>query len=278
MSDATLLCGDCAEVMASLDACSVDMVLTSPPYGTMRQYNGFSIDIDAVIDGIWHVLRDGGVCVWVVADQMVKGSESATSFRTALKFINRGFLLHDTMIYHKANGVPNAPNDSVRYHQSFEYMFCFAKGRPTKFNPIMVQCRHAGEVVVHRAFRNHGKDELEYKSRSKIKPTKVASNVFTYATGNGNTTAYHPAFQHPAVFPEALARDQIISWTDAGDTVLDPFCGSGTTIFCASVLGRKAIGIDISQEYVDLTAQRLREQPMPSWAAEMNKTSMEVDE
>lgn len=240
------------------------MVLTSPPYDSMRAYNGFSIDLDAVIDGIHHVLRQGGVCVWVVGDQMVRGSESCTSFKTALRFIEHGFLLHDTMIYQKRNCMPNPGNDKVRYHQSFEYMFCFSKGKPTTFNPIVLQCANAGQVN-RRSFRNHGKDQLEHKDKSLVKDTKVAGNVFSYTTGYGNTTSYRPAFAHPAVFPEQLARDQILSWTNEGDTVLDPMCGSGTTIFCAHVLGRKSIGIDVSQEYIDLTEQRLNEQPLPSW-------------
>lgn len=250
--------------MADMGAGCVDMVLTSPPYDSVRAYNGFSIDLDAVIDGIYHVLRQGGVCIWVVGDQMVRGSESCTSFKTALRFIEHGFMLHDTMIYHKKNGMPNSYNDKVRYHQSFDYMFCFAKGKPAVFNPIMIPCASAGSVSVH-SYRNNGKDVLEYKEKSAIKPTKVAGNVFSYVTGNGHTTSYRPAFAHPAVFPEPLARDQILSWTNEGDTVLDPMCGSGTTIFCAHALGRKSIGIDVSQEYIDLTEQRLNEQPLPSW-------------
>lgn len=259
-----LFVGDCVDVMAGLDADSVDMVLTSPPYDSMRKYNGFSFDLDAVINGIYRVLRKGGVCVWIVGDQLVRGQESCTSFKTALKFVEHGFSLHDTMIYHKRNSMPNIRNDRVRYHQSFEYMFCFSKGTPTKFNPITTACKHAGKTGGH-TFRNHGKDELEARGSLTIKESRVVDNVFTYAVGASNTTTYRQAFRHPAVFPEKLAHDQIISWTDAGDVVLDPMCGSGTTIFCAHALGRDAIGIDISYEYIELTRKRLEEEKIPSW-------------
>lgn len=259
-----------------MNAGSVDMVLTSPPYDNIRQYNGFAFDLDGVIRGIKHVLKDGGVCVWVVGDQMVNGSETCTSFKQALAFVDAGFNLHDTMIYHKRNSVPNIPNDSVRYHQSFEFMLCFSKGKPTTFNPITIPCVHAGKIK-QGSFRIHGKDELVDKGKSEIGQTRVVGNVFSYTTGCSNTTAYLPAFQHPAVFPEKLARDQIISWTNSGDTVLDPFMGSGTTLFCCRYLGRNAIGIDISHEYCELAERRLAEEKVPKWATAGAGSQMTID-
>ena len=262
-----LRCGDCAKVMLELEAGSVDMVLTSPPYDAIRQYHGFTFDLNGVIEGIKHVLRPGGVCVWVVGDQMVKGSETGTSFKMALAFIEHGMLLHDTMIYRKLSPVPNVTNDKVRYHQAFEYMFCFSKGKPTTFNPIMTECKYAGNENPRATYRAHGKDKLVKRPKI-VGSHKVADNIFGYHTGSTTTTTYRQAFEHPAVYPEKLARDQIISWTDEGDVVLDPMCGSGTTIFCASVLGRKSIGIDISQRYINLTRQRLEEQPTPGWTSD----------
>lgn len=263
--DVSFLCGDCAKLLLEMDASSVDMVLTSPPYDDMRHYGGFSLDFDAVINGIFHVLKKGGVCVWVAGDQMIRGSESGTCFRTALSFMEHGFKLHDTMIYRKRNPMPNIRNDMVRYHQSFEYMFCFTKGRPTKFNPIKIPCLRCGETRGY-SFRNHGKDDLEHREPSAISEERVADNVFTYSVGSFLTTQYAPAFKHPAVFPEKLARDQIASWTNAGDVVLDPMCGSGTTLFCAYALGRKAIGIDLSEDYIELAMQRISEEALPEWA------------
>lgn len=262
-----LLCGDCAQVMAEMEPESVDMVMTSPPYDDVRQYKGFSLDIDAVIDGVIRVLRPGGVCVWVVADGLADGSETGTSFRTALAFMEHGMLLHDTMIYAKKNWMPNPRSDLVRYAQAFEYMFCFSKGKPAKFNPILVGNSTYG-LTRTATFRNHGKDERERKTWTTTSPTKVHGNIFSYSVGFGATSSYKDAYEHPAVYPERLAYDQISTWTDIGDTVLDPFCGSGTTLFCAGILGRNAIGIDISQEYLDLTRRRLEHQKLPSWALE----------
>lgn len=262
-----LLCGDCAQVMAGMEPESVDMVMTSPPYDDVRQYKGFSLDIDAVIDGVIRVLRPGGVCVWVVADQMVDGSETGTSFRTALAFMDKGMLLHDTMIYAKKNWMPNSGNDKVRYGQAFEYMFCLSKGKPSKFNPVLMENMSYGRTSAS-SFRNHNQDSLEAKTVKTESATKVHGNVFLYGVGFSMTTSYREAYQHPAVYPERLAYDQISTWTDIGDIVLDPFCGSGTTLFCAGILGRNSIGIDISQEYLDLTRRRLEHQKLPSWALE----------
>lgn len=264
MSEVILLTGDCVEKMQEIEQSSIDMVLTSPPYDSMRQYEGFSIDIKAVIDGIWRVLKKGGVCIWVTGDQMVKGSESGTSFKTALEFMKHGFLLHDTMIYRKSNSRPNIRNDKARYHQSFEYMFCFSKGKPNKFRPLTRSCKRHGEKC-SSSYRNRGQDELEHKFYVETKDIAVLDNVFSYATGLGGSTSYKPAFTHPAVFPEKLAYDQIRSWTDAGDTVLDPMCGSGTTVFCAYMLDRNAIGIDVSEKYIELTRQRLKDEQRPKW-------------
>jgi site-specific DNA-methyltransferase (adenine-specific) len=144
-------------------------------------------------------------------------------------------------------------------------MFCFSKGKPKKFRPIKRDCLHKGKRDYSSTFRNHGLDALEKRTEKVVKDKKVSDNVFTYTVGNESTTSYKPAFKHPAIFPERLAYDQIKSWTDEGDTVLDPMCGSGTTVFCANVLKRKAIGIDISSEYIELTRHRIKEEPIPKW-------------
>lgn len=265
MSEVKFYCGECSQVMERLPEESIDMVLTSPPYGTIRQYKGFTFEVVPIIEAIMRVLKPGGVCVWVTADQMVKGSESGESFKTALAFMEHGFLLHDTMIYRKQNPMPNITNDKVRYHQSFEYMFCFSNGKPKTFNPIIKECIQAGNLKSKTGHRNNGLDAIQRRPDYIVKSDKVAGNVFSYVVGNGCTTAYKPAFKHPAIYPEALARDQILSWTNIGDTVLDPMCGSGTTVFCAHALSRNAIGIDISDEYIDLAKRRIKEQKRPVW-------------
>ena len=120
---------------------SIDMVLTSPPYDNIRNYNGFRWNFHAIVFDLYPVLKVGGVVMWNVADQTVKGGESGTSFRQALYFMESGFTLHDTMIYHKNNPMPSGGN---RYHQAWEYIFCFSKGKPKTFNPIMVEAKYGG--------------------------------------------------------------------------------------------------------------------------------------
>ena len=110
--------GDCNEVMNTFKDNSIDMVLTSPPYDNLRNYGenfkGFSPEIwKPCLKHIYRILKQGGVCVWVVNDETVNGSESGTSFRQALFAKDKcGFNLHDTMIYHKNNPMPN---ESIRY-------------------------------------------------------------------------------------------------------------------------------------------------------------------
>ena len=92
---------DCVEGMKMLPDGSVDLTVTSPPYDNLRTYKGYSFDFEAVANELFRVTKPGGVAVWVVNDATVKGSETGTSFRQALRFKEIGFLLHDTMIYAK---------------------------------------------------------------------------------------------------------------------------------------------------------------------------------
>jgi len=252
MSEFCLKCVDAVSHLLGMDAESVDMVLTSPPYDNIRNYKGFRWNFHGLVFELHRVLKPGGVVIWNVADQTVKGGESGTSFRQALHFMESGFTLHDTMIYYKNNPMPSGGD---RYHQSWEYIFCFSKGKPKTFNPIMVEAKYGGG---ESNMKNRGVDgELNYTKAKRNTHTKVR-NVFAYSIGGGISTRDKIAYEHPAIMPEKLAEDQILTWSNSGDVVYDPFTGSGTTAKMALLNGRKFCGSEISEEYCDLAERRLK--------------------
>lgn len=242
---------NCLDTMSIMPESYVDMVLTSPPYDEQRDYKGYTFEFENIVKELYRVVKDGGVVIWVVGDQTKKGSESGTSFRQALFFMEVGFNLNDTMIYYKNNPMPTSGN---RYHQHFEYMFCFSKGVPKTFNPIMEETIYKGLANM----KNRGKEgTLNYKKVPRTDSKKVG-NVFFYSIGGGISTKDKVAYNHPAIFPEKLAIDQINTWSNEGDIIYDPFMGSGTTAKIALLLKRKYIGSEISKEYTTVINKRLQ--------------------
>lgn len=254
--NATIYCGECSSVMADvLPDDSIDLVITSPPYDNLRTYDGYEFDLEAIAQQLWRVTKPGGVVVWVVADATIDGSETGTSFRQALYFMELGFKLHDTMIYDK-NGFRYPFPD--KYHQVFEYMFIFCNGRPKSINLISDRKNSFPEYRLKRQKRERD-GSITFRGGNRIKEHGKRFNIWRYSGGEYKTTADKIAFDHPAIFPEALARDHIISWSNPGDVVLDPMCGSGTTLKMAMQLGRPCIGIEISEEYCKIAVERLRQ-------------------
>lgn len=248
----TIICGDNVEVLRTFPDECIDLTVTSPPYDNLRTYNGYSWDFEALAHELYRVTKPGGVVVWVVGDATVNGSETGTSFRQALYFKDVvGFNLHDTMIYHKVNPLPRQHN---RYEQAFEYMFVLSKGVPATVNLMRVPAKYAGQVAKHTA-RDNNQDALIARIRE-TRETRILPNVWSYVVGRSMTD--EEAFEHPATFPEKLAEDHILSWSNPGDIVLDPFVGSGTTAKMALKNNRHFIGIDISEEYCELARRRLR--------------------
>ena len=253
-------CMDCVEGLKLLKDESIDLTVTSPPYDNLRTYNGYYFDFESVAKELYRVTKLGGVVVWVVGDATVKGSETGTSFRQALYFMDCGFNLHDTMIYNKT-GLPMNHN---RYEQEFEYMFVLSKGKPKTFNPIRIPCLYPEKETARQNSKYSETNEIMRKARSgkQRKPVgkdKIKGNIWKYATGKNHSTKDDIAFNHPAIFPEQLANDHIISWSNEGDVVLDPFSGSGTTHKMALLNNRKFIGFEISQEYVNIERKRLED-------------------
>ena len=244
---------DCVEGMKLLPNECIDLTVTSPPYDNLRKYKGFEWDFEGVANELYRVTKKGGIVVWVVGDATINGSETGTSFKQALYFKEIGFRLHDTMIFAKRNPIPLTHN---RYEQCFEYMFVFSKGKPKTFNPIMIPCATAGSRI-HR--RNTGRvEEAATRNRDEVTVTKMMKqkgNIWEYLVGSkkGETG------NHPAPFPEELAQDHIISWSNEGDLVLDPFMGSGTTAKMAKLNNRNYIGFELSEEYCKIAEKRISE-------------------
>lgn len=246
-----VICGDCVEEMRKMEDCCIDLTVTSPPYDDMRDYDGFAFDAESTARELYRITKDGGVVVWVVGDKTVKGNRTLTSFKHALIFQNIGFNVHDVMIYRKKN-TPFMRSNA--YTNCFEFMFVFSKGAPKTFNPIMVPTvRHGEEMLV----TNKKSDGVNRKVKGTLNKEKVKTNIWEYAVGLGGSTRDRIAFEHPAIFPEQLALDHILSWSNEGDIVLDPMCGSGTTLKMAKSANRNYIGIDSSERYCELAKARI---------------------
>ena len=247
-----IILGDAEEKLKLIDEESIDLVVTSPPYDNLRKYNGIGDSwnhdkFKAIANELKRVLKRGGVIVWNVNDKTENGSETGTSFRQALYFMDIGLNLNDTMIWEKSNPLPQVKQP--RYNQVFEYMFVFSKGSPKTFNPIMVPCKCAGQNY-DSTCKNMGGENGRTEKHFKINNEKVDSNIWNMAVAQNKTI-------HPATFPMELAVRHIKSWSNEGDSILDPFLGSGTTALAAIDLNRKFIGIEMNEEYYDLAKSRI---------------------
>lgn len=251
--------GDCLELMKNIPDGSVDLTVTSPPYDNLRTYNG-NIDqwnfekFKAIAKELYRVTADGGVVVWIVADATIKGSETGTSFRQALWFMDCGFNLHDTMIWSKPSFTA-VGTLKTRYASTFEYMFIFSKGRLKTFNPIKDRKnRTAGSKIDGTIRQSDGSfKRMSGGGKKLIAEFGYRYNVWNITSAVGNKTG------HPAPFPEQLANDHIISWSNEGDTVLDCFMGSGTTGIACVNTNRHFIGIELDEGYFNIAKKRIEE-------------------
>ena len=243
-----ILLGDCLKLMKLLKPDSIDLTVTSPPYDNLRDYKGYIFNFEGIARELYRITKQGGVVVWVVGDATSKFNESGTSFKQYLYFKKIGFNALDTMIYYKENYAPAYPS-LRRYANQFEFMFIFSKEKPKTFNPIQrSKVRNKKEKVAYR--QKNG--TLKRKIKEIGRETKDASNVWRYAVG-GNL------INHPAIFPEKLAEDHILSWSNPGDIILDPMCGSGTTLKMAKLNDRNYLGIECSKEYWEIAKRRVME-------------------
>ena len=258
--DATIINQCCIAGMKTLPNDHIDLTVTSPPYDDMRTYDGHAdaFDFKATAKQLYRVTKPGGVVVWVVGDQTKDGDESGTSFRQALFFRECGFKLFDTMIY--AKPCRGCVGSSIKgYWQAFEYMFVFAKDGYPKTTNIIRDRKNVGVIDVDgttKKYRDSSGTQgtKEWKGQSEY---GRRTNVWYYGTGNGQSTSDPIAYEHPAIFPEALARDHIRSWSNEGDLVFDPFTGSGTTAIMAIDNGRRFLGFEINPDYCEVARTRL---------------------
>ena len=240
-----LILGDCLDKIPNIPSNSIDLTVTSPPYDNLRSYGGI-IDtwsfekFQGIARELFRVTKLGGVVVWIVGDATIKGGETGTSFRQALYFMECGFKLHDTMIFEKNSSTFPARANSSRYSQIFEYMFVFSKGSPKKATLI---CDKRNKWAGHKDFSG--------KLKNPVPDFSPRTNIWKY------TTSFNDKTGHPAVFPESLAQDHILSWSNEGDIVLDPFMGSGTTGKMALLNKRHFIGIELNEEYFSAAKQRI---------------------
>ena len=240
-----IYCGDNITLIKQLEDNSIDLTVTSPPYDNLRTYNGFTWDFEGLAKELYRVTKDGGVVVWVVGDATINGSETGTSFRQALYFMQCGFNLNDTMIWQKPNS-PNVGGMNYRYLSVFEYMFVFSKRLPKTFNSVKDRInKNAGKIMTGTIRKSNGEFIKNPSCGHIINEYGMRFNIWNIPPAKGGSN-------HPARFPEQLAKDHILSWSNPGDIVLDPFIGSGTTAKMAIETGRKYIGFEISKEYVDL--------------------------
>lgn len=239
----------------------IDLIVTSPPYDDLRDYHGFKFDFNETANLIKKKLKKGGVCIWNVSDktgeytnyndEIVKSTESLTSFRQAIAFFELGFSV-DTMIFNKNNYVP-VNLDSKKYAPAFEYIFVLVNGggEPTTTNMIKINCQNAGKKVSKSRYAKNGDISMDY---STVNSKKIHSNVFTYQIGNGNSD---DKTHHPATFPESFAQDMIYTYSNEGDLVVDCFGGSFTTAKMAILAKRDFITSELSKEYCNDYVKRL---------------------
>ena len=246
-----ILHGDCLELMKDIPDGSIDMTMTSPPYDNLRTYND-SLEWGEhiwkpIIEELYRVTKEGGVVVWIVGDATVKGSESLTSFKQALFFKEIGFNT-ETMIWEKTGN--GCLGSNKYYGQNFEYMFIFSKGMPKTTNLI---CDRENKVKSGNVKVNGGLDKTG-KGKDRIverKPFGKRNNIWRFDTQKNS--------DHPAPFPEQLAKDHIISWSNEGDVILDPFAGSGTTGIACLNTNRNYILMEKEEKYFEIIKKRIAE-------------------
>ena len=250
---------DCLEGLKQLEPNSIPLTVTSPPYDDIRTYQGtctWNFDIfKSIANELYRVTKPGGIIVWVVGDATVNGGETGTSFKQALYFQEIGFKIHDTMIYEKNSSSFPARRDSKRYTQIFEYMFVFSKGKIRNDITLIADKKNKWAGHINWGSNTQYNKDGDMVTTNNIKPVpefSMRNNIWKYNVGFNDKLV-----KHPAVFPEQLAEDCILSWSIEGDTVLDPFMGSGTTAKMAMLNNRNYIGFELNEEYYNGILKRL---------------------
>lgn len=251
-----IICGNCVDVMATFPDNYVDLTVTSPPYDNIRTYKTFVLDLHQLGIQAFRTLKDGGLLCMIIQDGTKDFGKSCTTYRTIVDYVdNIGFKLFENIVYSR-HGRPGAWWNK-RFRVDHEYILMFLKGsKPKYFNkePLKILSKHAGEIW-HGTQRKSDGSLIPIKKKKQAEK-KCRGSVWHYNTSNTENDPLK--MQHPATFPDALAKDLITCFSELGELVLDPMCGSGTTCKMAKQLGRNYIGIDISQEYCDIAVERVK--------------------
>lgn len=260
-----LINGDSAIVLLKMPAESVDLIVTSPPYADQRKsvYGGVHADkyvewFMPIADGLHHVLKPSGSFVLNIKERVVNGERHTYVMELIIEMRKRGWLYTEEYIWHKRNCYPGKwPN---RFRDAWERCIHFTKER--KFSMYQDEVRvPMGDWKNSRLKSLSDTDKRRDESKvgsgfgKKIenwvgRDLAYPANVLHLATECSNRS-------HAAAFPDALPEWFIKLFTKEGDTVLDPFSGSGTTMRVARNLGRNAIGIELSKEYCNMTSSEL---------------------
>ena len=253
-----VLHGSAENILKSFPSNSVDIIMTSPPYDSIREYNGFQFDLHRIGKEVYRVLKDGGVAVVVIQDQTKNFGKTLTSFKTIIDWCDTiGFKLFECNVY-KKYGAEGAWWNK-RFRVDHEYLPIFLKGeRPAFFDKegIKIPSKHGGKTMTGGGTRLTNGVRVETRA-IKINKMKCRGTVWEYMTAGDGTRLKH---QHPATFPDQLPIDFINTFCPKNGIVLDPMCGSGTTLLAAKKLKREYIGIDISKEYCELSRRRIKEE------------------
>lgn len=260
-----LYLGDCKEELKKLDDNSVDLIFTSPPYADQRKQTYGGIHPDKYVDWflpiseqLLRVLKPTGTFVLNIKEKVVNGERSTYVLELIIAMRKQGWLWTEEFIWHKKNSYPGKwPN---RFRDSWERLLQFNKNK--KFNmyqeEVMVPTGSWSKTRlkklsdtdkkrdVSKVGSGFGKNISNWINRDKAYPT----NVLHLATECNNK-------QHSAAFPESLPEWFIKLFTKPGDTVLDPFMGSGTTNFVAKRMKRNSIGIEIMPEYYNMVKSKI---------------------
>jgi DNA modification methylase len=244
---------DALEALRQMPDESVHLVVTSPPYDSLRTYGGHSWDFEGLARELYRVLVAGGVLCWNVNDATVDGSETLTSCKQKIFFREQvGFRIHDTMIWQKLNF---ANPETARYHQLFEYVFVLSKGKPRAFNPLKDKRNATAGRIGCLGINSYTKRDGAKSTRTKYVTQGFGMRGNVWTGPSRGQEEFCGKCPHPAMMPKWLARDLILSWSNAGDVVLDPMAGSGTTLLEAIQNGRRAIGIEAEESYIPLILQ-----------------------
>lgn len=249
--------GDSKEILKTIADDSVDLIITSPPYADQRKSTYGGIHPDKYVEWflpiskeLLRVLKPTGTFILNIKEKVVEGERSIYVMELILEMRKQGWLWTEEFIWHKKNCYPGKwPN---RFRDAWERLLQFNKTR--KFDmyqdEVMVPMGDWSKTRLKnlsdtdklrdnsKVGSGFGKNISNWLDRDKAYP----SNVLHLATECSNK-------KHSAAFPVELPEWFIKLFTKEGDTILDPFMGSGTSLLVANRLKRNSLGIDIVEEY-----------------------------